>query len=103
MSSAAELLRALKNVLEEAETWARPAPAAASVEQPRWLPIGRFAEAYNYSTRSVSRWVKLGMPHVGSGRNCRINVVAALRWIEDGGPKNAIRELGADAHARALQ
>jgi hypothetical protein len=93
------IARAVAELGAAPRTPAQPAPG----EQPRWLAIGRFAKEYKYSTRSVSRWVKLGMPHVGSGRNCRINVAAALLWIEDGGPAKAIRKLGADAHARALQ
>ncbi|KYG07417.1 hypothetical protein BE21_02465 [Sorangium cellulosum] len=96
------LLRAIRIVLDEAE----PATRAANDGQPQaatWLPIGKFARTYSYSTKSVSRWVRLGMPSVGKGRNCRIHVEGAVAWLGEGGPAKALKKRGADAHARALQ
>ncbi|MGK3961353.1 hypothetical protein WMF01_12300 [Sorangium sp. So ce1667] len=96
-------LRAIKLILEGSSG----EPAAANDDgKPHvstWLPIGKFAKTYNYSTKAVSRWVRLGMPHVGKGRNCRIDVERAVAWLDEGGPAKELRRRGAEAHAVALQ
>jgi hypothetical protein len=76
---------------------------APSAEAPEWMPIGKFAKRHGYAERTVSRWVRLGMPHVGRGRNCRINVSKARAWISEDGAKKAVLQLGQAAHLRSMQ
>jgi len=90
-----ELLRAAAGT----STGAQAAPA--SQPQRQWMRISEFARAHGYAQRTVASWVKLGMPHVGTGRHCRIQVAAAEQWLRDGGPANARRMLGMKSHGRA--
>jgi hypothetical protein len=70
---------------------------------PKWMRIKTFAEAHGYAPRTISRWVRLNMPHIGKGHSCRINVSAAIAWIANGGPTASARKLGFASHARSLQ
>lgn len=80
------------------------APPPAEPAAGEWLTIGKFAKRYGYSTRTVSRWVNdFSMPHVGKHRNCRINVAAAMAWLESGGARAAAKRMGHEAHGRTLQ
>jgi hypothetical protein len=65
----------LADIVSEQEAAAAPEPP------PQWLSISAFAKAYGYDRSAVVRWVKLGMPHIGKGRNWRISVPEALAWI----------------------
>lgn len=62
-----------------------------------WLSQKRFAERYGYASRTVSRWVRLNMPHIGRGKNCRIHVAGALRWLNEGGARAEIAKRGQEA------
>jgi hypothetical protein len=66
------------------ETPAGTAPAAA--DEVRWMRIKQFAQEHSYSSRTISQWLKLGMPHIGRGHHRRIDVKAAEKWIAEGGP-----------------
>jgi hypothetical protein len=80
-----------------------PSQKSEPVAETVWMGIGAFAKAHRYAPRTISRWVRLNMPHFGKGRNCRINVHAALAWIDGGGPALAARRLGFESHARSIQ
>jgi hypothetical protein len=84
-----------------------PEPPASSAERLRaelvWMKIKQFATAFGYSSKAVSQWCKLGMPHIGKGHYCRIDVRAAKKWLEEGGPTKAAMLLGKHAHMRSVR
>jgi hypothetical protein len=55
------------------------------VAQP-YATVEQFAERWLFSTKSVRRWIKLGMPHFDVGTDVRIPVVDADSWVRAGGP-----------------
>ena len=81
------------------EMLAYTSPSAPAVE-PTWMRISQFARTHHYSAKTVSQWCRLGMPHIGSGHHCRIDVRAAQKWIAEDGPRNAAMRLGMLAHTR---
>lgn len=68
-----------------------------------WLSQKAFAERFGYSPRSVSRWVKLGMPRRGQRKNSRIPVELALKWLDAGGASAVARRAGEEARVGASQ
>jgi hypothetical protein len=68
-----------------------------------WMRMKNFAAAFGYSPKTISQWCKLGMPHIGKGHYCRIDVRAAKKWLEEGGPTRAARLMGAHAHLRSVR
>lgn len=68
-----------------------------------WMRIKHFATAFSYSSKAVSQWCKLGMPHIGKGHYCRIDVRAAKTWLQEGGPTKAAMLLGKHAHMRSVR
>jgi hypothetical protein len=80
------------------------APAAVSVRaESVWMRMKHFATAFGYSPKAVSQWCKLGMPHIGKGHYCRIDVRAAKTWLQEGGPTKAAMLLGKHAHMRSVR
>lgn len=49
--------------------------------QERYAKLTKFAEARQYGTSTVRKWISEGMPHIGSGRYLRIMVPEAEAWI----------------------
>jgi hypothetical protein len=82
-----------------------PAPPAAVPARAEsvWMRIKHFATAFGYSPKAVSQWCKLGMPHIGKGHYCRIDVRAAKTWLLEGGPTKAAMLLGKHAHMRSVR
>ena len=68
-----------------------------------WMRMKNFAAAFGYSPKTISQWCKLGMPHIGKGHYCRIDVRAAKKWLEEGGPTRSARLMGAHAHLRSVR
>lgn len=65
------------------------AKTQSSAKQPRWVTVADFAKRTGYSRRTISNYIKMGMPTVGRGRGRRVILAAALAWIERGGPTAA--------------
>jgi hypothetical protein len=84
---------------------AAPAPPAAVPARAEsvWMRMKQFATAFSYSPKAVSQWCKLGMPHIGKGHYCRIDVPAAKTWLQEGGPTRAAMLLGKHAHMRSVR
>lgn len=97
-----QIIAQIDALLEDA-----PEPSASSDERLRaelaWMKMKEFATAFGYSTKAVSQWCKLGMPHIGKGHYCRIDVRAAKKWLEEGGPTQAAMLLGKNAHRRSVR
>ena len=91
------LRQELDALLEETPEGTEPAAA----DEILWMRINQFAKTHHYSSKTISQWVKLGMPHIGRGHYCRINVKAAEKWITEGGPTKAAMSLGMMARARS--
>jgi hypothetical protein len=77
-----------------------PPQVARDANTRSWMRISEFARAHRYSARTISQWCRLGMPHIGKGHHCRIDVRAAEAWIAAGGPRTAAMRMGMTAHAR---
>lgn len=103
MGSAIDVCKEIVGLLQKVVDSSEKPASAPPKEEAKWLRICAFAAAYGYSSRSVSRWVKLGIPHIGNGHNTRINVARALVWLADDGPSKAARRLGIESHAKSLQ
>jgi hypothetical protein len=72
----------------------QPSPSRA------WMRMSEFARTHHYSAKTVSQWVRLGMPHIGKRHHCRVNVRAAETWIAEDGPTKAAKAMGMLAHAK---
>ena len=90
-------------LLDEAPD-ARTRPVSVPVQaEAVWMRMKQFATAFGYSPKAVSQWCKLGMPHIGKGHYCRIDVRAAKTWLQEGGPTKAAMLLGKHAHMRSVR
>ena len=98
MSPARATLLQMRAQLDELLGETPPAPAPAA--QAAWMRISEFAKTHRYSPKTVSQWCKLGMPHIGKGHHCRIDVRAAEKWIADGGATKAATTMGRVAHRK---
>jgi hypothetical protein len=78
-------------------------PAVAPVTEATWMRISEFARTHRYSPKTVSQWCRLGMPHIGKGHHCRVDVRAAEKWIADGGATRAAATMGRIAHMKETQ
>ncbi|UQA60420.1 helix-turn-helix domain-containing protein [Polyangium aurulentum] len=47
----------------------------------RYAKLREFARERHYGASTVRRWIKEGMPHIGSGRSLRIKVPEAEAWL----------------------
>ena len=93
----ATLLRVRERIEEMLSAVPPSRPAAAVARGARdWMRICEFARTHHYSTKTVSQWCKLGMPHIGNGHYTRIDVREAEKWIADDGPTKAAmkKEIG---------
>jgi hypothetical protein len=75
-------------------------PAPPHPVEVLWMRISEFARAHRYSAKTISQWCRLGMPHIGQGHHCRINVRAAEKWIAEGGATRVAKIMGRVAHTR---
>lgn len=80
-----------------------PTPAPVPIDEVRWMRISEFARTHRYSPKTISQWCRLGMPHIGQGHHCRINVRDAEKWIADGGATRAAGAMGKLAHRKETQ
>lgn len=79
-------------ILKRADGGAAPGTAKTSATpEPRLMTVKSYAKRAGYATSTVQRWVKMGIPHVPSGRGVRIKVAAADAWIESGGARETAR------------
>ena len=84
------------------ETANESSKKASPREALTWMRISEFARTHRYSTKTVSQWCRLGMPHIGKGHYCRIDVRAAEAWLAADGPKRAAMNMGRLAHAKKV-
>ena|GEM_PF-4829966 len=86
-----DLLRALsKALLIVADQMQVPTPTPAKEHEPKYMRVRDFARSRGYSESTIRSWVRVGMPHVPSGRGSRILVAGADEWISAGGARLAI-------------
>jgi hypothetical protein len=85
----ARALRQIADVLD--------APPAASAEQPAQEPktlcVEKYAKSRGFSVSSVRRWIKVGCPHILTGRGARVVVAQADAWLAAGGARAAVERL----------
>lgn len=74
-----------------------PVEPPAAPEPPRFQTPAKYARERGYSGKTVARWLKLGLPKIGSGRQTRVRVAEADAWLAAGGPEAAARMAGAIA------
>lgn len=100
MSVGRAVLLQMRAQLDELISETPTTPARAPADEVRWMRISEFARTHRYSPKTVSQWCRLGMPHIGKGHHCRIDVRAAEKWIADGGAARAAATMGRVAHMK---
>lgn len=93
-----EAVKAIANALRQiADVLDAPpaAPAGQPTQEPKTLCVDKYAKSRGFSVSTVRRWIKIGCPHVLSGRGARIIVAQADAWLAAGGARAAVeREIG---------
>lgn len=100
MSPARATLLQMRAQLDELLGETTTPALAPAAPQAAWMRISEFAKTHRYSPKTVSQWCKLGMPHIGKGHHCRIDVRAAEKWIADGGATKAATTMGRIANMK---
>jgi hypothetical protein len=54
-----------------------------NVSEDEWLSEPQLRERLKYSTATISRLRKRGLPHVGSGRLRRYSLPAVVQWLSE--------------------
>jgi hypothetical protein len=84
----------LANALRQIADVLSASPAAPieqpAMQEPRALCVEKYAKSRGFSVSTVRRWIKIGCPHVLTGRGARIIVAQADAWLAAGGARAAV-------------